>query len=236
MLYHTIRKAWVSDSRAIMASCFNVMSDTLWIRFSIHQPFLTLSQTIPDFCVSAVKDFWKHCGKMRNLLVTSNFFFSHSVFYLFGEFKSFSSSSKYSSAIYFSLEEFKICLLGKSWGCSFVLFSRFSKCRNISKKNHLIGKSIWFSHKLAKLYSHSEVFNHYNVQIHKTWRQRETMILRMVSEYGPSNWELLKKKCCLRSLLSMSNFTFFLNRFHIYLCITSDFGGPAWLSGKVFDS
>ena len=28
--------------------------------------------------------FWKHCGEKEKLLVTSNFSFSHSVFYLFG--------------------------------------------------------------------------------------------------------------------------------------------------------
>ena len=46
---------------------------------------LTLSQTSPGFYISAVKVFWKHCRKRRNLLVTSNFSISHSVFYWFGE-------------------------------------------------------------------------------------------------------------------------------------------------------
>ena len=46
---------------------------------------LTLSQTSPGFYVSEVQAFWKHCGKKRNLLVTSNFSFSHTVFYPFEE-------------------------------------------------------------------------------------------------------------------------------------------------------
>ena len=45
---------------------------------------LTLSQTIPGFYVSAVQVFVKHWEKEK-LLVTSNFSFSHSVFYSFGE-------------------------------------------------------------------------------------------------------------------------------------------------------
>ena len=43
---------------------------------------LTLSQTSPGFYVSAVQVFWKHWEKEK-LLVTSNFSFSHSVFYPF---------------------------------------------------------------------------------------------------------------------------------------------------------
>ena len=46
--------------------------------------WLTLSQTSPGFYVSAVQVIWKHCGKRRKL-ITSNFSFSHSVFYTFGE-------------------------------------------------------------------------------------------------------------------------------------------------------
>ena len=45
---------------------------------------LTLSQTRPGFYVSA-KFFWKHCGEKEELLVTSNFSFSHNVYNLFGE-------------------------------------------------------------------------------------------------------------------------------------------------------
>ena len=46
---------------------------------------LTLSQTSPGFYLSAVQVFWKHCGEKEKLLVTRNFSFSYSAFYLFGE-------------------------------------------------------------------------------------------------------------------------------------------------------
>ena len=36
--------------------------------------------------MSAVQVFWKHFGEKEKLLVMSNFSFSGSVFYLFGEF------------------------------------------------------------------------------------------------------------------------------------------------------
>ena len=45
---------------------------------------LTLSQTIPGFYVCAEQVFWKNLEKEK-LLVTSNFSFSHSVFYPLGE-------------------------------------------------------------------------------------------------------------------------------------------------------
>ena len=46
---------------------------------------LTLSQTSPGFYVSAVQVFVKTLWEKEKLLVTSNFSFSHSVFYPFGE-------------------------------------------------------------------------------------------------------------------------------------------------------
>ena len=46
---------------------------------------LTLSETSPSFYMSALRIFWEHCGKREKLLVTSNFSFSHSVFYPFKE-------------------------------------------------------------------------------------------------------------------------------------------------------
>ena len=49
----------------------------------------------------------------EKLLVTSNFSFSHSVFHPFGELLPFLSNMKLSSANSFSLEESKICCLGK---------------------------------------------------------------------------------------------------------------------------
>ena len=80
---------------------------------------LTLAQTNPGFHVSALQFFLKHCfentvGK-GELLVTNNFAFYHCslpVFYPFREFSSFSLNLKL-SANAFSLEESKICCLGK---------------------------------------------------------------------------------------------------------------------------
>ena len=49
---------------------------------------LTLSQTSPGFYVSAVQVFSKTLWEKEKLLVTSNFSFSHSVFYPFEELSS----------------------------------------------------------------------------------------------------------------------------------------------------
>ena len=51
----------------------------------------------------------------------SNFFFSHIVFYPFGELSVFSSNLTLSSAYSFSLEESEICCLGKSIPLIYVL-------------------------------------------------------------------------------------------------------------------
>ena len=51
---------------------------------SLLGKWLTLFQTSPGLYVSAVQVFWKHWEKEK-LIVTSNFSFSHSVFYPFGE-------------------------------------------------------------------------------------------------------------------------------------------------------
>ena len=67
---------------------------------------LTLSQTSPGFCM--YKSFENTVRKKEKLLITSNFSFSHSVFYL-----PFSSNSKMSPAKSFSLEKSIICSLGK---------------------------------------------------------------------------------------------------------------------------
>ena len=74
---------------------------------------LTLSQTSPGFYVSAVQVFWKHCSEKKKLLVTSNFFFSHSVFYLFRQLSVIFINLELSSANSDSLGESKICCLGK---------------------------------------------------------------------------------------------------------------------------
>ena len=60
---------------------------------------------------SLLKTLWEK----EKLLATSNFSFSHSVFYSFGEFLPFSSNMKLTSANSFNLEKSKICCLGKGW-------------------------------------------------------------------------------------------------------------------------
>ena len=60
-----------------------------------------------------IASFLKTLKEKEKLLITSNFSFSHSVFYLLENFLPFSSSLKLSSANSFSLEESKICCLGK---------------------------------------------------------------------------------------------------------------------------
>ena len=47
--------------------------------------YLTLSQTSPRFYTSAMQLFFKTLWEKEKLLVTSNFSFSHNVFYPFGE-------------------------------------------------------------------------------------------------------------------------------------------------------
>ena len=58
---------------------------------------------------SLLKTLWEK----EKLLMTSNFSFTHCVFYPFENFFPFSSNLKSSSATYFSLEESKTCRLGK---------------------------------------------------------------------------------------------------------------------------
>ena len=59
--------------------------------------------------ISLLKTPWEK----EKLLVTSNFSFSHSVFYPFKKILPFSSNLKLSSANYLSLGQSKICRLGK---------------------------------------------------------------------------------------------------------------------------
>ena len=49
---------------------------------------LTLSRTNPGFYVSTAQVFLKTLWEKEKLLIMSNFSFSHSVFYLFGELTS----------------------------------------------------------------------------------------------------------------------------------------------------
>ena len=67
----------------------------------------------PCFYVSVVQ-LLKILLEKEKLLVTSNFSFSNSVFYPFRKISSFTSNLKLSSANSISLEESKICRLGKN--------------------------------------------------------------------------------------------------------------------------
>ena len=64
---------------------------------------------LPGCSTSLLKTLWEN----EKLLITTNFSFSHSVFYPLGEFLLFSSNLELLSANSFSLEESKICCLGK---------------------------------------------------------------------------------------------------------------------------
>ena len=75
---------------------------------------LTLSQTIRGFYVSAIYKTSETPWEKEKLLVTSNFFPFPTVFSIhFENFMPFSSNSKLSSANSYSLEQSKICRLGK---------------------------------------------------------------------------------------------------------------------------
>ena len=54
----------------------------------------TLSQTSPGFCVSAVTNLFKTLREKEKLFIMSNFCFSHSVFYPFGELTAISIKFK----------------------------------------------------------------------------------------------------------------------------------------------
>ena len=84
------------ETSIVACKCFNCFPNKAW--------FLRVCST------SLLKTLWE-----KKLLVTSNFSFSHSVFYPFGELSLIfvKSETKMSSANSFSLEESKICHLGK---------------------------------------------------------------------------------------------------------------------------
>ena len=83
-----------------------------FVRKSFARNKLTLSQTSPGFYVSAAV-FWKTLREKEKLLETSNFSFSHSVFYLFDKLSAIFIKVETSSANSFSVEESEICRLGK---------------------------------------------------------------------------------------------------------------------------
>ena len=90
---------------------------------------LTLSQTSPDFSVSAVYFFWKHCGKRKNCALRAISPFPLVLSFLLENFPPFSSNLQLSLANSFSLEESKIYHLGKG-SCVYCLFFICKKQRN----------------------------------------------------------------------------------------------------------
>ena len=85
-------------------------------KYSQQHYSLTLSKTIHCFHVSAVQVFQKILWEKETLLVASNFFFFTTVFSaLLKNVLPFLSNLKLLSANSFSLEEFKICRLGKHY-------------------------------------------------------------------------------------------------------------------------
>ena len=74
-------------------------------------PFPNKPWFLSVYRISLLKTMWKK----EKLLLTSNFSFTHSVYYLFGELSDFSSNLKLSFASCLSLEESKICRLGKGY-------------------------------------------------------------------------------------------------------------------------
>ena len=85
----------------------------IWREEIIVKTNLTLSQTSPGFYVSAVKVFWKHCGKRRNCSSRAISPFPTVFSTCLENFLPFSLHLKLLSANSFSLEESKICRLGK---------------------------------------------------------------------------------------------------------------------------
>ena len=74
---------------------------------------LTLSQTSPGFYMSALKVFWKHCGKRRNCSQRAISPFPTVFSTHLANFPPFSSNLKLLSANSFSLDKSKICRLEK---------------------------------------------------------------------------------------------------------------------------
>ena len=81
--------------------------------------FLTLFQSSPDFYVSAVLVFRKHCGKRRNCSSKAISTFTKVFSTLLENVLPFLSNLKLSSANSSSLEKSRICHLGKSQQTNF---------------------------------------------------------------------------------------------------------------------
>ena len=62
-----------------------IMNLKSFVHHLIKNRCLTHSYTMTPFDALGKQAFWKHCGEKEKLLVTSNFSFTHSVFYPFRE-------------------------------------------------------------------------------------------------------------------------------------------------------
>ena len=109
----------------------------------------------------------------EKLLIMSNFSFSHSVFYPFRDFPSFSSNSKLSSANSLSLEESKICFWKKVKKVLVLFYT--SKC--LKDHNFLFAKPYALANKKLGYFQ----------KFTKSWRKTQRMFLRMEDEYRPKN-------------------------------------------------
>ena len=86
---HNVFYPYKKEKNQFLSHIYFVICEMLsvWTRLKFCHlvRFLTLSQTSPGFYVPAVQVFLKTLSEKEKLLVTSNFSFSHSVFYLFRE-------------------------------------------------------------------------------------------------------------------------------------------------------
>ena len=98
----------------------------------------------PYFFVSWVQVFWKHFWKKEKLLIMSSFSFSHSVFLQFREFSAFSSNLKLSSANSLSLDESKICRLGKGYKVMKNAFRTLKICQRSSWEYFTEIRAVWW--------------------------------------------------------------------------------------------
>ena len=95
----------------IFFGTFSAKGETWWALCERNR--LTLSQTSPGYYVFALQVFLKTLCEKEKLLVTSNFSFSPTVLYPFGQLSAILIKLKLSSANSFSLEESKICRSGR---------------------------------------------------------------------------------------------------------------------------
>ena len=98
-----LKTLWEKE-KMLVTSIFSHF-DNVFLNTWDRNYYLTLSQTSPGFYVSAVQFLWKHCGKRRNC---NKVFSTH-----LENFLPFLSNLKLLSANSFTLEESKICCLGK---------------------------------------------------------------------------------------------------------------------------